>query len=104
VKVRGVINNPDHLLKAEMYVLVDIVQDSARAGALGVEVSSKALFMKGDDSFVFVETSPGVFVRRQVKVGTEQDGTIPIYAGVSAGEPVVTEGALLLQALVEPAS
>ena len=104
VKVRGVINNPDHLLKAEMYVLVDITQDSARAGALGVEVSSKALFMKGDDSFVFVETSPGVFVRRQVKVGTEQDSAIPIYSGVSAGEPVVTEGALLLQALVEPAS
>jgi len=34
VKVRGTINNPDRLLKAEMYVLVDVVQDAARAGAL----------------------------------------------------------------------
>jgi len=104
VKVRGTINNPDHLLKAEMYVLVDVVQDAARAGALGVEVSSKALFMKGDDSFVFVETSPGMFQRKQVKVGVEQDDKIPIYEGVSPDEKVVTEGALLLQALVEPAS
>ena len=104
VKVRGVVNNPDHLLKAEMYVLVDVVQDAARAGALGVEVSSKALFMKGDDSFVFLETAPGTFQRKQVKVGIEKDDKIPIYEGVSAGEKVVTEGALLLQALIEPAT
>ncbi len=104
VKVRGVVNNPDGLLKAEMYVLVDVVQDAARSGALGVEVSAKALFMKGDDSFVFVETAPATFVRRQVKVGVEKDGRIPIYDGVNPGEKVVAEGALLLQALVEPAS
>jgi cobalt-zinc-cadmium efflux system membrane fusion protein len=104
VKVRGIINNPDKLLKAEMYVLVDVVQDAARAGSLGVEVSSKALFMKGDASFVFVETAPGTFQRKQVKVGIEQDDLIPIFAGVGAGDKVVTEGALLLESLVDPAS
>jgi len=104
VKVRGVVNNPGLLLKAEMYVLVDVVQDSARAGALGVEVSSKALFMKGDDSFVFLETAPGTYQRKPVKVGIEKDDKIPIYEGVNPGEKVVTEGALLLQALVEPAT
>jgi membrane fusion protein, heavy metal efflux system len=104
VKVRGVVNNPAHLLKAEMYVLVDVVQDAARAGALGVEVSSKALFMKGDDSFVFLETAPGTFERKQVRVGIEKDDKIPIYNGVNPGDKVVTEGALLLQALVEPAT
>jgi cobalt-zinc-cadmium efflux system membrane fusion protein len=104
VKVRGVVNNPDQLLKAEMYVLVDVVQDAARAGALGVEVPSKSLFMKGDVSYVFVETAPGAFERREVKVGVEKDSKIPIYEGVSPGQRVVTEGALLLQALVEPAS
>jgi len=104
IKVRGLVNNPDRLLKAEMYVLVDVVQDAARAGTLGVEVPSKALFMKGDVSYVFVEMSPGVFERKQVRVGIEQDGKIPIFEGVSPGQKVVTEGALLLQALVEPAS
>jgi len=104
VKVRGVINNPDNLLKAEMYALVDVVQDDARAGSLGVEVSSKAIFMKGEDSFLFVETGPGVFERRPVKVGVEQDNKIPIYTGVQPGDLVVNEGALLLQAIVEPAN
>lgn len=104
VKVRGIVANPDRLLKAEMYVLVDVVQAGEQAGALGVEVTAKALFMKGDQSFVFVETAPGTFQRKEVKVGVEQDDKIPIYEGVTAGQKVVTEGALLLQALVEPAS
>ena len=104
VKVRGLVNNPDLLLKAQMYVLVDVIQDAAQRGKLGVETSSKAIFTKGDDSYLFVETSPGVFQRRLVKVGTEQDSRIPIIEGVTPGEKVVTEGALLLQALVEPAA
>ena len=104
VKVRGLVNNPDLLLKAEMYVLVDIVEDASQAGKLGVETSSKAIFTKGDDSYLFVETTPGTFQRRLVKVGTEKDSKIPIYEGVSPDEKVVTEGALLLQAVVEPAA
>ncbi len=104
IKIRGLVNNPDKLLKAEMYVLVDVVQAASPTVAMGVEVSSKALFMKGDDSFVFVEDAPGIYERKQVKVGTEKDNKVPIYEGLSAGQKVVIEGALLLQALVEPAS
>jgi membrane fusion protein, heavy metal efflux system len=104
VKVRGTVRNPNRLLKAEMYVLVDVVDSAAQAGTLGVEVSSKALFMKGDDSFVFLEDAPGVYERKQVKVGIEQDNKVPIYQGINPGQKVVIEGALLLQALVEPSS
>jgi cobalt-zinc-cadmium efflux system membrane fusion protein len=104
VKVRGIVSNPDNLLKAQMYVLVDVVADAAQVGSLGVEVSSQALFMIGNDSFVFVEQSPGAFHRTQVKVGIEKDNKIPIYEGVSPGQKVVTEGALLLQAVLQPPS
>jgi membrane fusion protein, heavy metal efflux system len=104
VKARGVVNNPDRMLKAEMYVLVDVVEHGDQAGGLGVEISSKALFMKGDDSFVFIEEAPGAYERKQVKVGVEKDNKVPIYEGVRPGEKVVVEGALLLQALVEPES
>jgi cobalt-zinc-cadmium efflux system membrane fusion protein len=104
VKVRGVVNNPDKLLKAEMYVLVDVVQDVAKMPQAGVEVPAKALFMKGEDSYLFIEQSPGSYQRRQVKVGIEKDNIVPVFEGVTAGQKVVTEGALLLQALVEPAS
>jgi membrane fusion protein, heavy metal efflux system len=104
IKIRGIVNNPDKLLKAEMYVLVDVVQAQSKAGEMGVEVPSKALFMKGDDSFVFVEDAPGTYERKQVKVGIEKDNKVPIFDGVSAGQKVVIEGALLLQSLVEPSS
>jgi membrane fusion protein, heavy metal efflux system len=104
IKVRGVVDNPDKLLRAEMYVTVAVMQEPAQDGRMGVEVSSKALFMKGDDSYLFIEESPGTFQRKLVKVGMEQNNKVPVLEGVSAGQKVVTEGALLLQALVEPAS
>jgi membrane fusion protein, heavy metal efflux system len=104
IKIRGTVNNPDKLLKAEMYVLVDVIQAQSKAGEMGVEVPSKALFMKGDDSFVFLEDAPGTYERKQVKVGIEKDNKVPIYKGVNAGQKVVTEGALLLQSIVEPSS
>jgi membrane fusion protein, heavy metal efflux system len=104
IKVRGVVDNPDNLLKAEMYVTVEVVQKPDQAAQTGVDVSSKALFMKGEDSYLFIEESPGNFARKLVKVGIEQDNKVPVLEGVKAGQKVVTEGALLLQALVEPAS
>jgi cobalt-zinc-cadmium efflux system membrane fusion protein len=62
------------------------------------------LFFRDNDYYVFVEQSPGDFQRQRVKIGDELDGMVPIREGVTAGQRVVTEGALLLQALVEPSS
>lgn len=103
VKIRGVINNPNGLLRAEMYVLVDIVRSAALLTEAGVNVPAKALFMKGDDSYLFIEETPGAFRRVKVMVGIEKDDIVPIFQGVTAGQKVVTEGALLLQSLIEPA-
>jgi membrane fusion protein, heavy metal efflux system len=104
VKVRAVVNNPEKLLKAEMYVMVDVVRNVDKLAQAGVEIPSNAIFMKGDDSYLFLEDSPGQFERKQVKVGVEQDGKIPVLSGVRPGDKVVTEGGLLLQAVLDPAS
>ena len=103
VKVRGVVNNPDTLLKAEMYVIVNVLEDVAKLAKAGVDVPSTALFMKKEESFLFIEESPGQYRRQKVKVGVEQDNKVTVYEGLKAGQKVVTEGALLLQAVVEPA-
>jgi len=50
---------------------------------------------------VFVETAPGQFQRRPVKLGLETNGRSVIVAGLSAGEQVVTDGCLLLEAMLE---
>ena len=103
IQVRGVVANPDNLLKAEMYVTVDVVQAADKLADAGVEIPAPAVFMIDNDYYLFVETAPGHFHRQQVKVGTEADGEIPVFAGITAGQNIVIEGALLLQSIVNPA-
>lgn len=101
-KVRGVVENPDGLLKAEMYVLADVVRDESKVPGAGVEIPSRAVFAINQDSYLFVEVSPGKFERRKVEVAAEKDGRVPVVSGLAAGERVVSDGALLLQSVLEP--
>ncbi len=103
VVVRGVVANPNLTLKAEMYVTVDVSEPVDHAETAGVEIPASAVFLVDNDSYLFIETTPGHFHRQLVKTGTEADGKIPVYEGLTAGQKVVTEGALLLQAIVQPA-
>ena len=104
VKVRGTVNNPDRLLRAEMYVVADVVRSLAQTPTAGVNVPARALFMKNGDSYLFVEESPGRYKRVKVNVGVEKDDIVPVFQGLNPGQKVVTEGALLLQSVLEPAS
>lgn len=97
VKARAAVANPEKLLKAEMYVSVDVIGE-ARAG---VDIPAKAIFLRKDQYFVFVESAPGRYERRAVKKGDENDGTIGILDGLQSGQRVVTEGCLLLESLWE---
>jgi membrane fusion protein, heavy metal efflux system len=101
VKVRGIVNNPDKLLKAEMYVSVDVMMDTSRLAQGSVEVPAQALFMQDNRYYLFIEKAPGEYQRQLVKWDKEQDGKVEVYEGVTAGEKVVTEGALLLRTLLE---
>jgi membrane fusion protein, heavy metal efflux system len=92
VTVRGRVENPERLLKAEMFVTVEYALD----GPPGVDVPANAVFMKNERHFVYVEESRGTFLRREVETGAEHDGKILVRRGVTAGERVVTEGGLLL--------
>lgn len=98
VKVRGAVDNSRHQLKAEMFVSVTL-PDSQQTYA--ASVPQKAVFLKGDKHYVFVEEQPGHFARHEVQVGPEQHEQIAIIAGLSAGQRVVTEGCVLLQQLLQ---
>ncbi|MHB8521957.1 MAG: efflux RND transporter periplasmic adaptor subunit [Limisphaerales bacterium] len=99
VKVRGSVDNRSRLLKAEMYVTVDVRE----AGQPGIEVPSKAVFFKGEKHFLFLEEQPGEFTRREIRIGVEHDGRIEVPNGVALGQRVVTDGCLLLEELLESA-
>jgi cobalt-zinc-cadmium efflux system membrane fusion protein len=102
VRARGVVENADGMLKAEMYVTVDVIRQVAQVPGAGVEIPSTAIFTLGNQAYLFVQLAPGRFERRAVEVGAEQDGKVPVRAGVAAGQIVVTEGGLLLEALIDP--
>ena len=92
VTVRGRVENPDRLLKAEMFVTVEFTLD----GPPGADVPAKSVFMKNERHFVYIEEQTGVFSRHEVELGAEHDGKLLVRSGVIAGQRVVTEGGLLL--------
>lgn len=93
IKVKGSVENSRHLLKAEMFVGVNLPGQ----GSSEVSVPAKAVFLNGDRHYVFLEEEPGQFVRQEVKTGSEQDGFVTIVTGVQPGQRVVTDGCVLLQ-------
>jgi len=93
IKVRGSVENSGRRLKAEMFVSV-ILPDGK---ALGASVPAKAVFLRGEKHYVFVEEQPGQFVRREIEIGAEHNGHIVVLAGLGLGQRVVTDGCVLLQ-------
>jgi cobalt-zinc-cadmium efflux system membrane fusion protein len=96
LKVRGEVENPDLLLKAEMYADVE-TEKAEPAGA--VAVAAQAVFLKDNQAYVYVETAPGHYTRRAIQTGTEADGRILVHAGLQPKDRVIIEGALLLEAV-----
>ncbi|HWQ31476.1 MAG TPA: efflux RND transporter periplasmic adaptor subunit [Blastocatellia bacterium] len=94
IRVRCLVNNQSHLLKPDMFARISIGAVAQRQMPV---VPASAVVSEGSEAFVFVETAPGRFRKRQVKVGTERKEQVVIAAGVQPGEHVVTKGALLLK-------
>ena len=100
-QVRIEVPNPGEMLKIGMFVDVGFGGASpAPGGGQPVALVPRAAVQSiGTKQVVFVATDkPGVFVQREVTIGPEGNGLVPIYGGVSAGDRVVTEGSFLLRA------
>ena len=92
IKVRAVIDNTQRLLKAEMLGTARI----ERKLAAGVLVPASAVQLRGIEHWTYIQTEPGVFEPRRVKLGYEGPQEVLIIEGVQAGEWVVKENSLLL--------
>lgn len=95
VQVRCTIENPQRLLKPEMFVRVTPIADESRKL---VRVPNGALVTEGLFSFVFVEKEPGLFERKRVALGLQGREESYVKDGIAVGERVVSSGALLLNA------
>ena len=93
IKVRGTIANAGRKLKAEMFVTGEI---RVPAG-IGLLVPGKAVYLRGEQYFVFVDAGNGRFERRAVRLGAASNGYSLILEGIGANDKVVTDGSLLLE-------
>jgi cobalt-zinc-cadmium efflux system membrane fusion protein len=93
VQVRCALDNPQHLLKPEMYARVTPLADSR---VRLPRIPNSALLTIGLYSFIFVEKEPGVFEKRQVTLGLQGRSESYVKQGLAGGERVVTSGAMLL--------
>jgi len=64
-------------------------------------VPSSALEVEPNAKFVFVQTEPGHFERRDVEAGIRSEDTVEITSGLREGEQVVATGGFLLKSELE---
>jgi cobalt-zinc-cadmium efflux system membrane fusion protein len=93
VSVRGVIENRGQRLKPDMFASFHITT-GAETQALAVPAG--AIVRDGDKTAVWVTGDGTHFTRREVTVGTEQNGFVQIVNGLLQGERVVSEGGLFI--------
>lgn len=98
IKVKATLDNAQRMLKGEMFVTAAVNGD---AGTV-LQVPTRAVFFQGGRHFVFVDSGDGRFMRREVKVGDSSEGNVTILSGLQSGQKVVSEGALLLQQMLQP--
>jgi cobalt-zinc-cadmium efflux system membrane fusion protein len=96
VKVRGTVEGTDERLKAEMFI-VGKIKIPAPGGFL---VPARAVYLRGEQHYAFVDAGNGRYERRALKLGPLAGGYQVILEGLAANEKVVVEGSLLLERIL----
>ncbi len=96
VKARAAVDNSARRLKAEMYVTADVTVPPLKA----LKVPTNAVYLLADKYYAFVEESPGIFTRRKLKAEEATLGFVRVMSGLNAGDKLVSDGALLLQQIL----
>jgi cobalt-zinc-cadmium efflux system membrane fusion protein len=100
-KVRCRVQNPDRLLKPEMFATVIL----SAQGHKVLSVPRNAVLHLGEKTVVFVQsgiapTGELRFERRPVMVDEDESGDeLPVLHGLKVGDRIVTDGAILLSGL-----
>ncbi len=92
IKVRGYVPNANRLLRAEMLATARF----ERSVGSGVMVAAQAVRLSGSTHSVFVQTAPGVFEPREVRIAWQGPQQVLVAAGLEVGDQVVSGNMLLL--------
>lgn len=91
IVLRAVIPNPDGVLRAGALMTVQVFKDQREA----VVVPEQSVIARGQKSSVFVvdpDAVEPVATKRDVALGSRQDGFVEVTKGIKVGEYVVTDG------------
>jgi membrane fusion protein (multidrug efflux system) len=89
---RGVLANPESLLRTGMFARARIV---LKERASAVMVPEEALYPMGADIYVY-KIVEGKAMRTKVVTGLRREGRVEITDGITAGDLVVTAGQIKL--------
>ncbi len=104
-RTRATVENPEGLLKAEMYVDATIERPAAQTQLSAVEINSRAVMYQEGQHFVFIKDSPTIFSRHEVQVERENGATMIVTSNdVKPGREVVIERNLLLNETLNDAA
>jgi Cu(I)/Ag(I) efflux system membrane fusion protein len=92
LKVRLEVDNPDYVLRPDMFV--DVKLPIARPRSISVPLD--AIVDSGLRKTVFVESAAGLFEPRDVQTGWRSGDRVEIVEGLARGERIVTAGTFLL--------
>ncbi|MGQ0669110.1 MAG: efflux RND transporter periplasmic adaptor subunit [Actinomycetota bacterium] len=92
-KVRVDLPNAHGLLKPQMFAQATL---KVPIGAALLAVPTSSIVDTGANQYAWVETGPGQYERRQVRIGAEVNGFYPVVSGLTKGEKVVTAANFLV--------
>ncbi|HEY6910378.1 MAG TPA: efflux RND transporter periplasmic adaptor subunit [Myxococcales bacterium] len=92
LKVRLEVDNPDFVLRPDMFV--DVKVNVALPAAIAVPAD--AVLDSGLSKTVFVQTGEGSFEQRQVQTGWRDGDRVEVTSGLSPGERIAVSGTFFL--------
>jgi cobalt-zinc-cadmium efflux system membrane fusion protein len=93
-QVRCLVNNPRGDLKSEMYATINIASET---GQQALAAPAEAVIEMQGERVAFVSPGPGLFEKRTVQTGREQNGMIEITGGLKPDDRIVTRGCFFIK-------
>jgi membrane fusion protein, heavy metal efflux system len=94
MQVRIELSNPNNRLRPEVLANAAIPVGGRKSALL---MPSDAVQQVNGQDVVFVQTAPGRFAVRPVRVGESSDGSTPILEGIKVGDQVAIRGSFILK-------
>lgn len=96
VKVRGLIQNEDRVLKPGLLMTIDLIKNERQA----LVIPEEALIKRGNQNFVFIPKEiEGKLVasETEIEIGSRRRGDIEVLSGLSENDKVINHGALKIK-------